>query len=164
MTGAIRFEIGADRFDDWTGLHRLLTTCFAYMEDRIDPPSSLNRMTPESLRAKASEETLVLGFSGADLVACGFLKETGSAIYLGKIAVLPAFRGKGILRSIVGIAEDLARARGKPALELETRIELIENHQAFGALGFVRTAEKAHAGFARPTSITMTKRLDGLGP
>lgn len=160
MTGAIRFEIGADRFDDWAGLHRLLTTCFAYMEDRIDPPSSLNRMTPESLREKAGEETLVLGYCGADLVACGFLKETDGAVYLGKVAVLPAFRGNGILRSIVGIAEDLARARGKAALELETRIELVENHQAFGALGFVKTAEKAHAGYTRPTSITMTKRLD----
>ncbi len=56
-------------------------------------------------------------------------------------------------------AEDCARQTGHAVLELETRIELTENHDTFAALGFVKTGEHAHDGYDRPTFITMRKRL-----
>jgi phosphinothricin acetyltransferase len=40
-------------------------------------------------------------------------------------------------------------------LELETRIELTENHATFARMGFIKTAETAHPGYERPTSIKM---------
>ncbi len=55
--------------------------------------------------------------------------------------------------------EDLARRLNKPALELETRVELTGNHALFQRMGFVETARNAHAGFVRPTSITFRKHL-----
>lgn len=157
----LEYRVGAAGFSDWLGLHSLLTDCFGYMEGRIDPPSSLNRMTPDVLSRKALQETLVVVFHGKELVACGFLRDTDQGIYLGKLAVKPAFRKNGILTAIVGIAEQAARDRGKTALELETRIELVENHKAFGALGFVKTGESRHAGYDRPTSIRMKKPVFG---
>lgn len=54
-------------------------------------------------------------------------------------------------------AETLARRDGNSKLRLETRVELTENHAAFGRMGFVKVSETAHAGFDRPTSITMEK-------
>jgi hypothetical protein len=54
-------------------------------------------------------------------------------------------------------AESIARQNGKAYLELETRIELLENHKTFAALGFAKVAENAHPGFNRPTSITMRR-------
>ena len=57
--------------------------------------------------------------------------------------------------------EVLARERGLAAIELETRIELVENHATFRALGFRKVAEKSHPGYARSTSITMRKLLPG---
>lgn len=157
MAQPLSYELAPKDFTDWSGLHALLSDCFAYMHDRIDPPSSLTRMSPDDLRRKAGEEVLVLLRSRHALVGCGFLKEKEDAIYLGKVAVRPAFRRKGGLKMIVGIAEGVARERSKCALELQTRVELVENHLAFGTLGFARTAESCHPGFDRPTSITMTK-------
>ncbi|MFN7434077.1 MAG: N-acetyltransferase, partial [Betaproteobacteria bacterium] len=46
---------------------------------------------------------------------------------------------------------------GRTALELQTRIELTENHATFAALGFAKVAETAHPGYARPTSITLRR-------
>ena len=43
--------------------------------------------------------------------------------------------------------------------ELDTRIELTENHATFAALGFTKIAERAHDGYERPTFITMRKTL-----
>ena len=56
-------------------------------------------------------------------------------------------------------AASIAQYHGLSTLTLETRIELTQNHQAFQQLGFVKTGETAHDGFAHPTSITMTKHL-----
>ena len=48
---------------------------------------------------------------------------------------------------------------GKPLLELQTRVELNGNHAAFARLGFRETERTAHAGYERPTSLTMRKAL-----
>ena len=53
---------------------------------------------------------------------------------------------------------DILKA-GKPMLELQTRIELTANQAAFRKLGFHETARTAHAGYDRPTSVTMRKVL-----
>ncbi len=153
----LQYLVDSAEFSDWSGLHQLLKDCFAYMDGRIDPPSSLMRMTPDLLREKAGQETLVVALCNHELVACGFLRETDQTIYIGKLAVKQAFRRRGILKSILAIAEDVARQRRRTALELETRVELVENHKTFGALGFVKTGESSHDGYDRATSFTMKK-------
>ena len=155
----LQYLVDPAEFSDWSGLHALLQDCFAFMDGRIDPPSSLKRMTPDILREKARQETLVVVLGDDEIVACGFLRETQETIYIGKLAVKSAFRERGILRSMVNIAEQHACERRKAALELETRVELVENHKTFGALGFVKTGESSHAGYDRATSITMKKPL-----
>lgn len=163
QTGGYRYQYRPTDFSDWDGLHRLLTDCFAYMSERIDPPSSLDRMSPDDLRQKALQDGLVTVFRDDELIACGFLAEGEDSIYLGKLAVSQAFRRRGILKAIVTIAERLAVRRGKHWLELQTRIELTENHRAFEALGFIRARETAHPGYDRPTSVTMMKRVATRG-
>ena len=144
-------------FGDWAALHRLLHQAFASMEDRIDPPSSLHRMTPETLREKARAESLLLAFSGSQLVGCGFGAVINNLLYLSKLAVDPAHQRRGILRKLVTEFGEDARQRGLVGLCLQTRIELIENHATFQALGFSKSAETAHPGFDRPTSFTFRK-------
>lgn len=156
---AFEYVVRPANFEDWAGLHDLLVRCFAYMEARIDPPSSLHRMSAATLRDKARDEILVIARDGDRLIACGFLKVEPTAVYLGKLAVDDAYRRRGILRALIALAEDIARDNGKAALELQTRIELVENHATFAALGFVKAGEYAHPGYDRPTSITMRKAL-----
>lgn len=146
-------------FQDWSALHALLVECFAYMEGRIDPPSSLTRMPPDVLAAKAREETLLVAVANGMLIGCGYLSEKKDAIYICKLAVAPPFRRRGVLRALIDEAEKLARRQGKSFLELQTRVELFENHRTFGALGFAKVGETAHPGFDRATSITMRKRV-----
>lgn len=146
-------------FDDWAGLHRLLHLAFAGMEGRIDPPSSLNGMTPDALREKARNEILILAFYGSHLVGCGFGAVTGDMMYLSKLAVDPEQQRRGILRRMVALFEQDARQLGLAGLCLQTRIELTENHATFRALGFLKSAETAHPGYDRPTSFTFHKKL-----
>ena len=135
----------------------LLHLCFAYMEGRIDPPSSLHALTVSNL-VKQAEKGEVWAV-GSPPIACVFLTEKTDCLYLGKLAVNGAERGNGLARKMVSLAEDRARDMGKPYLELQTRIELVENHAAFAKLGFTRTATGKHPGFDRVTECTMRKRV-----
>lgn len=145
---------------DDAGLGDLLTLmrdCFGYMEGRIDPPSSLGSVTPASLlRTAAQDEIWCIGIPP---VACMILTAKPGVLYLGKVCVAPTHQRLGLARHLINHAETRARALKLPALELQTRIELEDNHATFRALGFAEHARTAHPGYDSPTSITMRKRL-----
>lgn len=155
----IRIARAGDEFSDWTGLLGLLHEAFAYMEKRIDPPSSLHGFTPASIAGKAKGEALFLATDGDELVGCVFARRRGDTLCIGKLAVRTDRQRSGIGRRLMDAAERFALDSGLPHMELETRIELVENHAAFAEMGFVRFAETSHQGYDRPTAITMRKRL-----
>ena len=138
---------------DWPALLALIQRAFAGMEGRINPPSSLHRLTAKDL---SKQEVWVIG-SPAE--ACMVLTPKPGLLYLGKLAVEPGLQGRGHGWALVQMAEDRARALGLPVLELETRVELVENHIIFRRLGFLEVVRKAHSGFDRPTSITFAKSV-----
>ena len=142
----------ADPFD-WAAALALIARAFAGMEGRIDPPSSIHQFTVADLQAAE------LWCIGTPPVACVLLTPKPGALYLGKLAVEPGQTRKGLARALVLAAETRARALGLPALELQTRVELTENHATFQAMGFQEIARTAHSGFDRPTSITFRKSL-----
>jgi GNAT superfamily N-acetyltransferase len=130
---------------------------FAELAPRIDPPSSVSQVTPETVARQAEDGEVWL--LGSPPVASIFLSIKNDALYIGKLAVDPSARRKGHATRLVAHAEKRARELGLGALELQTRIELVENHQAFESMGFVKVAETAHPGYDRPTSILMRKVL-----
>ena len=139
---------------DWPALLALISRAFASMEGRIDPPSSLHRLTPQGLAL--SGEVWVLG---QPAVAYMVLKPVDGALYLGKLAVEPALQGRGLGRQMVARAEERAREMRFDRLELETRVELSENHRFYLSLGFTEVSRSAHPGFDRPTSVRYAKRV-----
>ena len=146
-------------FADWERVRALILDAFAYMEARINPPSSALRLTAQSMKADADKGALLLAERGRELVGCVFARPKGDALYVGKLAVRPGLQGAGIGKRLVDAAREEARRRGIGMLELETRIELVENHATFARMGFVKTGESAHEGFDRPTSITMRAKV-----
>lgn len=151
-----RIDEGFQRYEE---LLALIMGSFAYMDGVIDPPSSAHRLTVASLKDKARDEIGLVAEVDGRLVGCAFLRPEEDVLYVGKLAVSPEAQGSGIGSRFLAEAEAIARELGKPALRLETRIELTGNHRRFGAWGFVRTAEKSHAGYDRITFIEMQKRL-----
>jgi ribosomal protein S18 acetylase RimI-like enzyme len=140
----------------WPLILELLHHAFAGMEGRIDPPSSLRDLTLEALTRQAElGEIWILGAP----VACIFLTPKPGALYLGKLAVAATHRGQGLGRQLIDHAEIRAQAMRLPLLELQTRVELLENHATFRALGFSEVGRTAHPGYDRPTSITYRRAV-----
>lgn len=148
-----------DGFDRWNELLGLIRSSFAYMDGVIDPPSSMHRLDIASLAQKARDESVFIARSERGNVGCVFLAMRGDHAYLGKLAVDPACQGAGIGRLLVEAAESEARSRGLAYVELQTRIELAGNQEAFARLGYAETKRTAHPGYDRPTSVTMRKVL-----
>ncbi len=152
MTGNAPYRVSADSALV-PAILALIRQTFAYMQSRIDPPSSMHRLSVDAIREHCTNgEVWVIGDRPH---ACVFLRDKGDCLYLGKLAVAADQRGKGHARSLIELAVRRARQKGMSAVELEARIELVENHRAFARLGFEKVGETAHEGYDRPTSITM---------
>lgn len=156
MVQIFRIDEAFDRYEE---LLALILGAFSYMDGRIDPPSSAHALDIELLRQKIVDEIAFGVRDGERLVGCIFCKPEDDCLYIGKLAVAPETQGKGIGRLLLAEAEATARALKLPALRLLTRIELIDNHRAFAAWGFVQSDTMCHPGFTRPTAIEMRKTL-----
>ncbi|WP_103332394.1 GNAT family N-acetyltransferase [Pseudotabrizicola formosa] len=142
---------------DWTSILQLIQQEFASMEGRIDPPSSMRTLTAEAIATQSS--TGEVWVMGAPPVACMILTMKPHALYLGKLAVAGSHRGKGLARVLIDRATDRARAMGLPVVELQTRIELVENHAAFRAMGFTQVGHSSHPGYDRVTTLTFQRAV-----
>lgn len=142
---------------DWGAVLALIRAEFGYMAGRVDPPSSMNDLTDATIAAQA--RTGEVWLIGATPVACIFLTVKPPVLYVGKLAVAATMRRRGLALALMALAETRARALGLTTLQLQTRVELTENHAAFTAMGFLQTAATAHPGFDRPTSLTFERQV-----
>ncbi|MAL78543.1 MAG: GNAT family N-acetyltransferase [Sneathiella sp.] len=155
----VDIAIRDEKFDDWPQLLALIRHAFAYMEARIDPPSSLRLLDEQTIAEKAQAETLLLAYEEGRLIGCVFLRDLGETMYLGKLAVDPAAQQSGIGRALVDHALSHCRSRAKRRIMLESRVELSEVHDFFRRQGFRQTGTTAHTGYDRPTAIVMEIEL-----
>lgn len=155
----VKVTLAPEGFDEWGPLLELLRAAFAYQEHRVSPRSSAYSLSVESLAKKAADEHLFLASLGGELAGCVFATDRGHLLYVSKLAVWPHLQRLGIGRSLMSAAESFARESRHLILELESRIELTENHRTFESLGFSKISEHAHEGYDRPTFIRMQRRL-----
>ncbi|MBL8563447.1 MAG: GNAT family N-acetyltransferase [Gemmobacter sp.] len=143
--------------DDPAPVLALIRAAFADMAGRIDPPSSAGALTGAEVRRQAAEGEVWL--IGRAPEACVFLTPKPGALYIGKLATAEGARRRGHARALITLAEARARALGLPLLELQSRIELVENHNAFKAMGFAVVGATRHPGYRRDTSLTFRRTV-----
>ena len=85
-------------------------------------------------------------------------------LYLGRLAVPPASRGRGVAGALIRFVGDEARRRGCPGIVLGVRIALPDNQRLFARHGFMEISRHAHEGYAQPTWIKMRKSLQAPPP
>jgi predicted N-acetyltransferase YhbS len=126
-----------------------------------DPPSAALRETVETIAAHIAADGGACAVSGPEGIVAVLLwaEKEGDALYLGRLAVPPAWRRRGLARALVAAAEAEARRRGLARLTLGVRLVLEDNRALFAGCGFVETERTCHPGYTEPTSATMEKRL-----
>lgn len=153
MTPALRLATPADA----DALAALIRHCFAHQTVVTDPLPSALKESGDNIRTHFAD-----GGGGAMAegpAACLLWSEQEGGLYIGRVAVHPDWRGRGLAKRMIAMAEDEARRRGLPRMLLSTRLVLIDNRKLFAACGFVETSQEAHPGYAAPTFVNLEKRL-----
>jgi predicted N-acetyltransferase YhbS len=137
----------------------LIRAAFAAQSVATDPPPSALRVTPDDVAAHLRTGGGAVAEAAGVMAGSALWVEQDCGLYLGRLAVAPAWRGRGIAKALVAAAEAAARDMRLPRIHLSTRLPLIDNRRLFAACGFVETTRHAHPGYAEPTFVDMEKRL-----
>jgi predicted N-acetyltransferase YhbS len=153
------FSLRAMETGDAPAVAALIRAAFAAQFVITDPPPSALRVTREEIAAQLEAGGGAVAEADGRRVGTALWTEQDGGLYLGRLAVLPAWRGRGVAKALVAAAEGAARRLALPRIHLSTRLVLLDNRRLFAACGFVATACHAHPGYAEPTFVTMEKRL-----
>jgi predicted N-acetyltransferase YhbS len=148
---------------DCSAVAALIRHAFAGQSARTDPPPSALQETEASVAAHLAAGGGAVACAADQIIASVMWEPKDGGLYLERLAVDPAWRGRGIARALVAATEAAARLAGVARVHLGTRLVLVDNRRLFAACGFVEIALHAHPGYAAPTWVEMEKRLEPAG-
>lgn len=142
----------------------VMRKAFAEYRGVLRPESSVFVETPEAVAGKLSRGGGFLAIEKARAVGCIIAElkaDRGTPMgYLGRLAVDPSLRRRGLARRLMRAGEGFLRDRGLRAAEVQVRIALTGNIALFQSLGYRETARRSHPGYAEPTTVVMEKSLE----
>lgn len=137
----------------------LIRAAFAEQGLVTEPPSSALCETAETIAGKLAAGGGAGVEIGGTLIGVVLWTAEDDALQLGRLAVAPTWRGRGLASRLLEAGEAEARRRAFARLRLNARIELPLNRKLFARHGFVEVGARAHPGYQRPTIVVMEKPI-----
>jgi len=137
----------------------LIHTSFEEYRGVLDPPSGAHDETQETVRAKMEKARFALARLDGIPVGCVMYENQGEWMYLGRLAVLPDRRRRGIGRALIEYVEARAREAGLKRTRLGERLTLTELRASYERQGYRVVERRAHPGYPEPTYAIMEKSL-----
>ncbi len=122
--------------EDAPAVCRVMHVAFAEYETSLGLSSSALLEKPGDVAAKIARGSGVLALLDGEPVGSGRFLERGDHVYLGRLAVLPERRRRGIATRMMEALEEEARRRGFPESRLEVRMGLPENLALYERRGY----------------------------
>lgn len=150
--------------DDISSLVSVLQTAFEEYRGRLDPPSGAHTESVEKLRQNLTEASATVAIVDQEIVGCVFHEirsdeNEQNYMYLGRLAVLPAYRRRGLGLALVQYVETLARQLRLSRVRLGVRTQLAENRAYYERQGYRVLEYRSHEGYPEPTYLIMEKEL-----
>ncbi|MCP3101835.1 GNAT family N-acetyltransferase [Myxococcus sp. K15C18031901] len=140
-------------------LARLLRESFEEYRGRLEPPSSAHGKTAEAVARELRDGGAFVAEAGDGPVGCVFFHVRDDHVYLDRLSVLPAFRGRGAARALIHAVEARALREGRSRVRLSVRLALKDHHDLYARLGYFFVTWGTHEGFASPTFLVLEKGL-----
>jgi ribosomal protein S18 acetylase RimI-like enzyme len=136
----------------------IMQQAFAEYLGVLDPPSGVHAETVDDVIHALSEGGAVLAWIGDKPVGTARYAFHQESCYVGRVSVLPAYRGQGIASAMMERIEAIARAHGSAYLEIGVRMVLESNIHLYERLGYAVTEVFEHPKGGGMVA-TMVKRL-----
>lgn len=140
-------------------VHALTQAAFATLAGRIEPPSSAHRETMADVaEALAGGGGGIATVEGAAVGSVRFRPEPDH-LYVGRVAVDPAQRGRGVARALMAFAERETARLGLPETRVQVRRSLTGNVAMFERLGYRVVDEQPHPNNPAASVLTLAKAV-----
>lgn len=152
-------HVQAATSDQATSILAVLMAAFQQYRDVLDPPSGVFSETPDDIKHKLTAGGGFVASDGLEIVGMVLYQPHTEYMYLGRLAVLPDYRGRHIARNLIAAVEQEARKQNLYCVQLGVRLVLRDNQALFQRLGYTIKSYHAHEGYNDYTYATMEKRL-----
>ncbi len=155
--------IRAASIEDAPIILEITRAAFEQFRGRLDPPSGVFHETLDTLCESTFQPDHGATLALIDDSPAGALRWSVAPqrqhLYVGRVAVLPAYRRQGVASALMNWADAHARALGLPAVQFGVRLQAPENIRFYQHLGYEIVSQEHHEGYDHPTFVWMRKPL-----
>ncbi len=117
---------------------------FEQYRGSVHPPSSALGETVEDVRAAMASGGALVARDGETVVGSARYQLRPGYVYAERVAVDPAYRGRGVGAALMHAIERVARAAGHTEIQIGVRASLPSNLRFYEALGYRTQASRPH--------------------
>ncbi len=130
--------ITAASLEDAPLVYDIMQKAFAEYLGVLTPPSGAHAEIVDDVIRVMGEGGAILAWLGDQAVGSAryAFHDDGRTCYVGRVAVLREYRGRGIASAMMGHIERIARAQGCAAMEIGVRMVLESNIRLYQRLGY----------------------------
>lgn len=144
--------------DDASVMHDVMQRAFSEYVGVLRVPSSAHAETVDDVRRALLTGGGVLACVESRCVGCARFLLEPEALYVGRVAVLPEFRRRGIASLLMRRIEEHAPSLGRDTVCLKARAALPSNVELYRALGYQVLVDRPHPR-GDDRELVMVKRL-----
>jgi ribosomal protein S18 acetylase RimI-like enzyme len=149
LTGASQAEL----------ILRLAVEAFAEFRDTLVPPPGILRESIEDVARSIETGGAVIAWDGDVPVGSARFHPEPDHLYVGRVAVPPAYRRRGIASAMMDFIEDHARSLGYVETRVQVRQALPSNVALYESLGYTVCSADPHPRVPDAIVLTLAKRL-----
>ncbi len=139
-------------------VRELMLAAFEEYRGNLVVPSSAHDESVDDVVAHLSAGGGVVARCDGETIGSGRYEWREGYVYIGRLSVLPAFRGRGIGAAMMEAIHGAARERGVRDVRISVRSLLPKNIELYERLGYVVAARYTHER-GNETVVDMTKAL-----
>ncbi|MFN8449742.1 MAG: GNAT family N-acetyltransferase [Anaerolineae bacterium] len=125
-------------------VYDIMQRAFAEYLGVLDPPSGVHSESLDDVIVALDQGGAILAWIGSEAVGSARYAFREDSCYIGRVSVLPQYRGQGIASAMMEYIEGIARAHGSSYLEIGVRMVLESNINLYKRLGYTITEMFEH--------------------
>jgi ribosomal protein S18 acetylase RimI-like enzyme len=110
---------------------------FEEYRDKLNPPSGALHESIQSITDAFNEDGgAAIAWEESEAIGTAIYRLNDAFIYMGRISVIPAYRGKGVGTAIIHYLENMARERNIFESRIEVRLSIPSNIELYTKLNY----------------------------